>query len=206
MGRPSSGAHIVEVATKINLSLLLKKGYFRKGHCSMGTLTWTNGCKLQATSVCDGDERYLHLAYTSKGQGETFNHSYKIRLAAKPSNLGKGEVLYFVCPQTNRLCRCLFFSPLTRTFVGRKAYPFRLFYRSQTSSKLSIANDRYWSIKRILEDLAKRKETFSYNGKKTRYAFRVERLLEKQDMADYLRWMPQSMPHSLRRHFQHLQF
>jgi hypothetical protein len=52
-----------------------------------------------------------------------------------------------------------------------------------------------------LEELAKRKETFQYKGRKTRYAFRVERLLEKQEMADCLRWMPENIPIGIRNLF-----
>lgn len=206
MGRDSTGAPIVEGTMRISISYFLQKGYIRKGYIAKGILQWTGGGNVLAESHYSDREKYIRLTYTSKGQGYTQNHDYKIRLVAKPSNLGKGDVLYFVCPESNRLCRTLFFSSRTRTFVCRQAYPRRLFYRSQLSSKLSKANDQFWSIKRILEDLAKRKETFAYNGKRTRYALRVERLLEKQRVADYLRWMPQSMPLSLRREIKRLMF
>jgi len=206
MGRDSTGAPIVEATMRISLSYLLQKGYIRKGCIAKGVLKWTNGGEMLVESFYSDRDKYIRLTYTSKGQDRTINHDYKIRLAAKPSNLGKGEVLYFVCPISNRLCRTLFFSFRTRTFVCRQAYPFRLYYRSQLSSTLSKANDQFWSIEKILEELAKRKETFVYNGKKTRYALRVERLLEKQRVADYLRWMPVSLPHSLRREFQNLRF
>ena len=171
-----------------------------------GSLSWTNGHCINVVSLFSDTGRYLYLNYTTTRQGEVKRHDYKIRLAAVPSNLGKGEVLYFVCPASGRLCRFLIFSNHMRQFVSRKALPERIFYDSQTSSKLSLANDRYWSVRRKLERLVERKETFSYNGKDTRYALRKDRLLEKMHEADEQRWGYESMPVSLRREALRLAF
>ncbi len=199
MGRPSNGAVILEGALRISLSYLIRKGYFREGYFITGSLSWTNGSNVNIASLFCNTERYLQLNYTTSGQGDPIRHEYKIRLASIPSNLGKGNVLYFVCPASGRLCRFLIYSNRARMFVSRKAYPERIFYESQTSSKLDLENDRYWSARRTLERLSNRKETFVYNGRKTRYAMRVDRLLEKMNAADELRWGISSLPASLRR-------
>lgn len=200
MGRPSSGALIFEGATRISISYLIRRGYIRKGRVYSGVLSWTNGHNIGFRSHYYGSERYFQLNYTTGSREDLICHEHKIRLASIPSNLGKGEVLYFVCPVSTRLCRFLIFSNHNRMFVCREALAGRAFYESQTSSKLDLENDRYWSIRRKLDRLSSsRKETFIYKGKKTRYAMRVDRLFEKMNAAEERRWGFSSVPASLRR-------
>jgi len=201
MGRYSTGTLIAETATRISLTYLLKKKFIVQGKSTWGKMNWSNGCELNLLLNFADGEKYVLLMYDSMRNGEVVNHQCKIQLVAVPSNLGKGEVLYFACPVTHTLCRVLYLSNTSLMFVSRRAFTSpRLLYRSQTSSKMNRGNERYWSNDGVLKELSKsRKETFAYNGKKTRYALRVERLLKKKAKANKRRWSKESMPMKLRR-------
>lgn len=206
MGRYSTGAPIAEASVRLSLTYLIREGFVRQGEYSSGSLNWTNGCSVQIFCVCLDGAKYVQLTYGATINGETVKHNHKIKLAAIPSNLGKGEVLYFVCPVSGRLCRYLYLSPQTLKFVSREANPARIYYRSQLSSKLDKSNDRYWAIESILKKLGKERHLLKYSGRKTRYALRIERLLKKRARADKLRWSAISMPMKLRREYQRLIF
>ncbi|MBK8922657.1 MAG: hypothetical protein IPM81_14320 [Saprospirales bacterium] len=182
------------------MTKFLKIGCFRRNHITIGSYKWPTGSIISFESRSTAEEKFLRLRYTTTSQGESRNHNYKIQLATVPSNLGKGEVLYFVCPESNRLCRALYFSPRTQTFVSRQAFPARMYYPLQFSAKRGRANDQYWHIESTLKELAnQRKETFLYKGEKTQYCRRIEQLLEKQAEADRLRWSYESYPYALRK-------
>ncbi len=155
---------------------------------------------MKVTSFWSGEERFVYLYYKASRKGEQeAERSCKIKVAAVPSNLGKGEVCFFVCPISERPCKHLYLSYQTRMFVSWESYPTRIYFRSQLSSKLGKANDRFWSNDAKLKTLDKERHTFKYRGKKTRHALRVERLEEKRRKADRVRWLPRSMPLLLRR-------
>lgn len=102
-----------------------------------------------------------------------------IRLESRPSNLGKGQVWYFVCPVSNRLCRKLYM--LEDQFLSRFAYP-GVMYSSQIEKKtfrglrsaLELAEKR----KQAIETLKRKYAKPFYRGKPTT-SFR--RLLGRQD-------------------------
>lgn len=199
MGRHATGAAIVEHTARLCLSFLIKKNLIRKEKLVSGSLSFSNGFQMLIECFQGEHEKYVRLIYTSEAESIRIDHDYKIKLVAKPSNLGKGEVLYFVCPISNRLCRNLYFANRFRSFVSRQSCPFKIYYRSQLSSKLGKANDQYWAAKATLEKIAQRKEVFKYQGKKTRYALRVARLSDKQYEAGRIRMLPRSMPLLVRR-------
>jgi hypothetical protein len=66
----------------------------------------------------------IHQAYytLTKPSGEEFKLDYKIQLTSIPSNLGRGEVLYFVCPTSGRRARILYRAYGSHYFKSRQAY------------------------------------------------------------------------------------
>lgn len=158
MGRVSTGAYITKGTVRIELSHLLREGYIRKGCHITGFLSWTNGSSINIESKYTKDEQYLRLIYTITDRGESiYSLDYKISLHIKPSNLGVGEVLYFVCPQSKKLCRVLYRAYGSHIWKSRKSYSKRIYYPLQISSKLSKYNDRYFEVEIELEKLYKKK-------------------------------------------------
>lgn len=199
MGRNSTGALTTTEISRIELSYLLKKGYIQKGKHITAPLSWTNGSWISIESKYTEEEHYLRLKYilTDSRDGKATELDYKITLYAKPSNLGKGEVLYFVCPRSGNLCRILYRAYGSLKWKCRQAYSCRIYYPIQTSSKMSKYNDRYWEAERALEKMYQERATSTYRGKPTRRALRIERLEETRYHMDLLRFSALSFPKSL---------
>ena len=93
-----------------------------------------------------------------------------VELREEESNLGRGKVLYFVCPVTQRKCRTLYTDG--RVFVSRYAFPHR--YKVQT---LTAADRFIIGVTDPYRDGGK----MYYRGKLTPYGKRVLRYEEKID-------------------------
>jgi hypothetical protein len=199
MGRGSTGAYTTKGSVRIELSYLLKEGYIKKGHCVTGILTWTNGSSIKTESKYTEEEKYLRLVYTlTDAAGKKNSLDYKIALQTKPSNLGKGDVLYFVCPQSGCLCRVLYRAYSSHIWKSRASYSNRIYYPLQISSKLDKYNERYWELENELENLYKKNGAHTYKGMLTKRAKRIERLERIRKRMDMLRWSPLAMPKVLR--------
>ena len=195
MGRASTGAVTTGEVTRIELSYLLKHGYLKKDGFTFGRISWTNGSSIQVSSSIDEDEKYIRVRYSLKDGRDGEIKDYKIYLTSVPSNLGRGEVLYFVCPSSGRRARVLHLCYGSPIFKCRKAYSHRIYYQSQASSRLSYHNDRYWKLDKELNECRDRSRKATYQGKPTKLRERIAYLQAKQDYHDYLRWtiLPKSM-------------
>ncbi len=199
MGRYSTGACTVYESLRIELSYLLKRGFIKKGCMLSFNLSWsdqrgnsTGNISCISSYLEAADQRYLKLIYTltDRRTGTKTDRCYKVYFCEVDSNLGKGKVLYFLCPQSGRKCRILYSAYGSHLFKSRKAYQHRLYYDCQHSSKLNQYNDNYWRIDAHLKkiDKASCRGRRTYKGELTRKAQRYNWLYEKQDDMDYLRW------------------
>lgn len=206
MARGYRTAYTTSECKRVELSYLLKAGLIVKGATvTGGVLNWTDqaGHKVGSIGIDTKytvKEKYIRLHYTiTTSQGERRDLDYKIELYPLPSNLGLGEVLYFVSPMGGGLCRILYLAYGSEKFMSREAYRglwgrrIRLYYPLQISSRISRYNDRYFNLEKQLKELNKMRATDTYKGVKTRRADRIERLQDKQDIADTQRWGPEGM-------------
>ena len=200
MGRASTGAVTTGEVTRLELSYLLKQGYL-KNSFTFGRMSWTNGSSIQISSSIDDDEKYIRVSYSFRegGDGEPIQKDYKIYLTSVPSNLGRGEVLYFVCPSSGRRARVLYMCYGSQTFRCRQAYGIRIYYQSQQSSKLNFHNDRYWKLDKELQNCRVKSRKATYQDKPTRLRDRIAYLKAKQDYHDIMRW--KTLPKSMQKHF-----
>ena len=88
----------------------------------------------------------------------------EVKIKEEESNLGRGKVLYFLCPITQRKCRTLYTDG--RVFVSRYAFPHR--YEKQT------INSSYRYTKGMADPYRERGKT-TYRGKITPYGKRMLR-------------------------------
>jgi hypothetical protein len=189
MGRYSTGAYTTGEVIRIELSYLLRQGFIKRGHSVYGSLSWTNGSNISFASTFTEESRYLRLSYCLESHtGERTNHDYKIQLTTIPSNLGKGEVIYFVCPSTGRRARILYRCYESPIWKCRTSYHYRIYYESQQCSKLDFHNIRYWALEKELERCYKKSKKKIYQGKETRLRKRINFLKDKKEYHDYLRW------------------
>nr|WP_320118035.1 hypothetical protein [uncultured Marinifilum sp.] len=190
MGRNSTGAITTKEVIRIELSYLLKNGYIQKGRHISGSMSWTNDSNIGFESCYTNEELYLRLKYTNTNNqtGQKTKHDYKIDLIKIPSNLGKGDVLYFVCPATGKKCRILYKCYGSLTWKSREAYQRRIYYNTQSCSKYDYHNTRYWNINKELDRLGRTTAKSHYRNKPTRLMKRVSSLLAKQKYHDWVRW------------------
>ena len=206
MGRPYTGAATVYSSPRLELSRLTKAGYFTTGAEVSGSWTWTNGDAVRILTKRKGAEVYMELIYTWTHPLDGTKHDIRQRfdMVTRPSNLGKGTVLYFRCPHTRRLCRILYRAYHARDFRSRWGFSYRLYYPSQTCGKLNRWDETYWNAERHLERSKGKRNPGTYRGKPTKRSKRRERLYTQLERADEMRWSPACWPVRLRGAFQDL--
>ncbi|MEM9822962.1 MAG: hypothetical protein AAF985_17920 [Bacteroidota bacterium] len=202
MGRQRTSAQSCENSHRIELSFLLKEGYLRKNEYKSGGISWINRfgritSNVHIATANFAHEKYLSLSYTitDRYTKKRRNYNCKIELTSIPSNLGKGEVLYFLCPKTGKRCRALYSAYGYPKWKSREAYPHRLYYELQRSSKYNLANNRYWAITHRLDKILHEKHlTLSYNNQPTKKAQLIERLIDKQQYYNRERFQLSNAP------------
>lgn len=198
MGRRSAGAITTGEAMRLEIGFLLKNRYIARGCEWSGNISWTNGSVIGYHSKLTEEDQEIRLVYyTTSQSGERNDLDYTIQLTSIPSNLGRGEIWYFVCPQTGRRAKILYKAYGSLHFKSRNAYHNRIYYSSQTASKLGLSGDRYWELERRLEKLKPLIRKAHYQGKETKLSRRIRNLEAKKEYYDSLRWY--SMPKSILR-------
>lgn len=178
MGRPREHSHH-EGCNRLELSSLLDAGLLKADQDRGAVLSWTDGSSL---SVYSKRKDFIVLDYSIAGQ----SIKYKIDISAVPSNLGRGDVLYFSCPQTARRCRILYRTYGSRYYKSRHAYANRIYYRSQIYNG---ANDNYFRLEaKISRMLNSQRYQETYNGERTQWIKRIERMTERLDHLDDMRF------------------
>jgi hypothetical protein len=200
MGRQSTGAIHTKGALRIELKYLLKQGFIKKNCTKQGTLSWNNGSIISFYSCYTNEEKYLRLVYytTDNTTGEKQDYDYKIELVEVPSNLGKGSVLYFVCPVSWNKCRILYKCYGSPKWKYLKAYNCRIYYESQMVSHCDYYNTRYWQIDKQIKELEAQRKSYLYKDRATKRYLKLQRLKARQERFDLLRWTI-GMPKSLRK-------
>jgi len=167
MGRHASYPKTINDCSFISITKLKEWGYLQSGSKS-GVITWSrNGNKTGSISiemVFTHYQKYLIVDYKCDGEPKR----YKIEIEEFPSNLGKGSVYYFLCPQTNKNCRKLYLHG--DLFLHRSA--FGLMYENQIESKknrelLKVFNMAFLSDE-VYEERFKKYFKTHYKGKPTK--------------------------------------
>ncbi|MBI9036323.1 MAG: hypothetical protein JEZ03_17825 [Bacteroidales bacterium] len=158
---------------QINITRLIKWGYIIPEHIIEGELVCRNNQdQLDSVFIYVNtiEEPYIELEY--EFDGETRN--YTIQLVSISSNLGLGEIWYFICPETNKQCRKLYF--INGYFYHREAFE-GCMYKCQTKSKSyrdSIFTTFSMSYK-CYNEVSKKHFKHSYAGKPTKKYLRLRK-------------------------------
>jgi hypothetical protein len=194
MGRYSTGATTVKEAQRIEMSYLIKRGFFSCFGSAYGahkqSMSWTNGNSISIETIHSPTATQLRLKYTISNQytSEVVNMDYIVLIDWKPSNLGKGLIPYFVCPVSNKRCRILYRAYGSHYFKAREAYNHRIYYEAQMSSKKYQIIDRFNTVRWKVEAIwaRKRRKYDSFKGKPTKFVLKCEALEEKYHELDNL--------------------
>jgi hypothetical protein len=184
MGRVYKKRATTSGVMRIELRWMLDNGYFIEGEEKKGIMRWTDGSSLIAVAINTGERISLELFYTIEEQ----EVNYTINLVRSPSNLGKGKLLYFICPISGEKCRILYKAYGSQIFKSRGSYSYKLYYEIQTSSKNYLHTNRYFNLERRLEKLYSLRASTTYKGRETKRSLLIKKLEDKQKIADSFRW------------------
>ncbi|TYB80333.1 hypothetical protein ES676_01305 [Bizionia saleffrena] len=154
----------------ISITNLTKWKYLKRGQTKSGVIRWRNSFNEVTSSltikvVITGDFQYLNLNYKSNDEVYDIN----ISLVSTHSNLGKGEIWYFICPYTGKRCRILHL--IQGKFIHRTAIKGGL-YTKQTYSKYFRRLDKVYGacfeLDRLYEELYSKHFKKTYKGKPTK--------------------------------------
>jgi hypothetical protein len=182
MPRPNTSPTLYNEALKINISKLKEWGYLVPGQIKSGTLNWSrNGNPRGSISIqvnTHSEQPFIELDYKYRDEPRR----YKILLTSTPSNLKKGHVLYFLCPQTNKRCRKLY--SIGGYFLHREAFN-GCMYETQIQSKKNRSMIKafgvYFDIDNLYDELFKKHLKKMYSGKPTK---KYSRLMQQISRAE----------------------
>jgi hypothetical protein len=173
---------LIDGVKKLSITKLREWGYLDRNYIKSGLITWScNGVKTDSVNIKNVYDKCIELEYTFN---QTQLIEQKITIVKKPSNLGKGELCFFECTQTHKLCRNLYFC--NGLFLHREAAKGYL-YESQTFSK------KYRDIIKHLgnndslyECLYKKHSKKHYRDKPTKRYLKLIRKIELSERAELI--------------------
>jgi len=174
MPKPYTFPTLYNDVLQISITKLKEWEYLKPEQLKSGIITWSrNDNKRGSISITVNtkiEKPYIELDYKSNDEPR----NYKVHLVSVPSNLGKGIVWYFLCPETNKRCRKLY--SIGGYFLHREAFKDAL-YESQTHSKKYRQLDKtfgaYFRTDELYSQLYKKHLKKTYAGKPTKRYLRI---------------------------------
>lgn len=166
---------------QIRLSKLKEWGYLNLGQVKSGAITWNqNGKQTSSISIqvntLDKKRPFVELDYQYRDEPR----NYRVQLVSTPSNLGNGQIWYFLCPQTGKRCRKLY--AIGGYFLHREAFKGGM-YKSQIQSKSYRQLDKtlgaYFRTDQLYKQLHKKHFKKTYAGKLTKKYLRIMAQIQK---------------------------
>jgi hypothetical protein len=182
MPKPYTFPTLYDDLKTVSISFLTKQGYLKPNLWQSGTVTWSrNGNKTGSISIrvnTKSEQPYIELEY--KCNQALIN--YSVQLVSVPSNLGKGAVWYFVCPQTGKRCRKLY---LADTYFYHRSAFGGCMYEKQTQSKYYRYLDKtlgaFLRSDQLFEQLYKKHFKKQYAGKPTKKYLKLTKKIEQAE-------------------------
>ena len=182
MPKPHTFPTLYNEALQIHISKLKGWGYLNPEQIKSGTLNWSrNGNPTGSISIkvnTHSEQPYIELDYKYRDEPR----NYKVYLTSTPSNLNRGEIWYFICPQTNKRCRKLY--SIGGYFLHREAFN-GCMYETQTQSKKYRQLDKtlgaYFKSDNLYSELYKKNFKKTYAGKPTKKYLRIMEQIQKAE-------------------------
>lgn len=182
MPKPATYPTLYNKALQLHISKFKEWGYLEQGEIFSGTINWSrNGNPLGAISILvnnTSEQPFIELDYKYKDQPR----KYKVYLTSTPSNLNRGVLWYFLCPQTNKRCRKLY--SIDGYFLHREAFNGSM-YETQTESKknrqLNNTFGAYFKSEQLYSELHKKHFKTEYAGKPTKKYLRILREIQQAE-------------------------
>lgn len=186
MPKPYTNPKLYNEALQISISKLKEWEYLNPEQIKSGTLTWSrNGNQTGSISIkvnTQSEQPYIELDYKYRDEPR----NYKVNLVSMPSNLGKGLIWYFLCPDTNKRCRKLY--SIGGYFLHREAFK-NCMYETQTQSKkyrqLEKTLGAYFKTDELYSQLYQKHFKKTYAGKPTKKYLRIMEQIQKAESIPY---------------------
>ena len=186
MPKPYTFPTLYNEALQIHISKLKGWGYLNPEQIKSGTVNWSrNGNPTGSISIqvnTHSEQPYIELDYKYRDEPR----NYKVYLTSTPSNLNKGEIWYFICPQTKKRCRKLY--SIGGYFLHREAFN-GCMYETQTQSKKNRQLDKtlgaYFKSDNLYSELYKKNFKKTYAGKPTKKYLRIMEQIQKAESIPY---------------------
>jgi len=186
MPKPQTFPTLYNEALQIHISKLKGWGYLDPEQVKSGTLNWSrNGNPTGSISIqvnTHSQQPYIELDYKYRDE----HRNYKVYLTSTPSNLNKGEIWYFICPQTEMCCRKLY--SIGGYFLHREAFK-GCMYETQTQSKKNRGLLKYlnplFESDNLYSELSKKNFKKTYAGKPTKRYLRIMEQIQKAESIPY---------------------
>ncbi len=171
---------LFEECNRIELSFLWKQHAMWLPRRIAASMSWTSRGRPAGNIdlIIDTREMYIELDYK---YGDEPRH-YRVQLVSVPSNLGKGQVWYFLCPHTGKRCRILY--GVGGWFLHRSAFRGGCYDRQTLSKKDRILDYAIFPRQIEINDQM-RKCRKTYRDKPTR---RYESLMRRLEKCDDMQW------------------
>jgi len=186
MPKPHTFPTLYNEALQIHISKLKCWGYLDPEQIKSGKLNWIrNGNPTGSISIrvnSHSEQPYIKLDYKYRDEPR----NYKVNLTSTPSNLNRGEIWYFICPQTKKRCRKLY--SIGGYFLHREAFN-GCMYETQTQSKKYRQLDKtlgaYFKSDTLYDQLNKKNFKKTYAGKPTKRYLRIMEQIQKAESIPY---------------------
>ena len=182
MPKPHTFPTLFDEMKTVSISFLTKHQYLKPNQWQRGTITYSsNGNKTGSISIqvnTQSEQPYIELDYKCNEAPI----KYRVQLFSALSNLGKGVVWYFVCPNTGKRCRKLY---LANTYFYHRSAVRGCMYEKQTQSKKCRYLDRtiglYFRSDQLFEQLYKKHFKKQYAGKPTKKFLRLIQQIKRAE-------------------------
>ena len=186
MPKPHTFPTLYNEALQIHISKLKCWGYLDPEQIKSGKLNWIrNGNPTGSISIrvnTHSEQPYIELDYKYRDEPR----NYKVNLTSTPSNLNRGEIWYFICPQTKKRCRKLY--SIGGYFLHREAFN-GCMYETQTQSKKYRQLDKtlgvYFKSDNLYSEMYKKNFKKTYAGKPTKRYLRIMEQIQKAESIPY---------------------
>jgi hypothetical protein len=186
MPKPHTFPTLYNEALQIHISKLKGWGYLDPKQIKSGTLNGSsNGNPTGSISIqvnTHSEQPYIVLDYKYRDEPR----NYKVYLTSTPSNLNRGEIWYFICPQTKKRCRKLY--SIGGYFLHREAFN-GCMYETQTQSKkyrqLEKSLATYFRTDELYSQLFQKHFKKTYAGKPTKKYLRIMEQIQKAESIPY---------------------
>jgi len=186
MPKQSTYPTLFEDVLQLHLCKLKEWGYLEPNKLTKATYSWSrNGKQIGSISIyvnSNSEQPFIELDYNYKDEPR----KYKVYLTSTPSNLGKGLIWYFICPNTGKRCRKLY--SIGGYFLHREAFN-GCMYEKQTQSKFARKLDKtlgaVFDVDKLINQLYKKNFKQTYAGKPTKRYLSIKAKIDKAESIPY---------------------